>query len=70
MTAGAIPAPAVIPLRPPVLGKAKGLVSYVLIMTTLFILSKDKVYKDIEAEILLKIKDILRTKPSLRFEEQ
>ena len=34
---------------------------------TLFILSKDKVYKDIEAEILLKIKDILRTKPSLRF---
>ena len=38
--------------------------------TALFILSKDKVYKDIEAEILLKIKDILRTKPSLRFEAQ
>ena len=36
---------------------------------TLF-LSKDKVYKDIEAEILLKIKNILRTKPSLRFEEK
>ena len=34
---------------------------------TLFILSKDKVYKDIEAEILPKIKDVLRTKPSLRF---
>jgi len=34
---------------------------------TLFILSKDKVYKDIEAEILPKIKDILRIKPSLRF---
>ena len=33
--------------------------------STLFILSKDKVYKDIEAEILPKIKDILRTKPSL-----
>ena len=32
-------------------------------------LSKDKVYKDIEAEILPKIKDILRTKPSLRFEK-
>ena len=32
-----------------------------------FLLSKDKVYKDIEAEILPKIKDILRTKPSLRF---
>ena len=30
-------------------------------------MSKDKVYKDIEAEILPKIKDILRTKPSLRF---
>ena len=27
-------------------------------MFTLFFLSKDKVYKDIEAEILLKIKDI------------
>ena len=27
MTAGAIPAPTVVPLRPPVLGKAKGLVS-------------------------------------------
>ena len=37
------------------------------IYVTLFILSKDKVYKDIEAEILPKIKDILRTKPSLRF---
>ena len=35
--------------------------------TTLIILSKDKVYKDIKAEILPKIKDILRTKPSLRF---
>ena len=34
---------------------------------TLFFLSKDKVYKDIEAEIWPKIKDILRTKPSLRF---
>ena len=38
-----------------------------LTYSTLFILSKDKVYKDIEAEILPKIKDILRTKPSLRF---
>ena len=37
---------------------------------TLFILSKDKVYKDIEAEILPKIKDILRTKPSFRFEKK
>ena len=37
---------------------------------TLFFLSKDKIYKDIEAEILPKIKDILRTKPSLRFEEK
>ena len=37
---------------------------------TLFILSKDKVYKDIEAEIWPKIKDILRTKPSLRFEKK
>ena len=37
---------------------------------TLFILSKDKVYKDIEAEILPKIKDILRTKPSLRFKKK
>ena len=36
----------------------------------LFFLSKDKVYKDIEAEILPKVKDILRTKPSLRFEEK
>ena len=39
-------------------------------MGTLFILSKDKVYKDIEAEILPKIKDILRTEPSLRFIEK
>ena len=37
--------------------------------STLFLLSKDKVYKDIEAEILPKIKDILRTNPSLRFGE-
>ena len=37
---------------------------------TLFLLSKDKVYKDIEAEILPKIKDILRTKPSLRFKKK
>ena len=42
----------------------------IISMTTLFILSKDKVYKDIEAEILPKIKDILRTKPSLRFKKK
>ena len=41
-----------------------------VIVNTLFLLSKDKVYKDIEAEILPKIKDILRTKPSLRFVEK
>ena len=32
---------------------------------TLFLLSKDKVYKDTGAEILPKIKDILRTKPNV-----
>ena len=37
---------------------------------TLFILSKDKVYKDIEAEILPKIKDILKTKTSFIFERK
>ena len=37
-----------------------------LMSFTLFILSKDKVYKDVDAEIEPKIKDILRTRLSLR----
>ena len=37
---------------------------------TLFLLSKDKVYKDIEAEILPKFKDILRITLSLIFKKK